>query len=79
MTTASAAAQPAASPSGKTPRKAALSSWVGSALEYYDFAVYGTAAALVLNHLFFPADTSPGAAILFSMATVGVDSELEES
>ena len=72
MTTASAAEQPAASPSGKTPRKAALSSWVGSALEYYDFAVYGTAAALVLNHLFFPADTSPGAAILFSMATVGV-------
>ena len=41
MTTASAAEQPAASPSGKTPRKAALSSWVGSALEYYDFAVYG--------------------------------------
>lgn len=56
----------------KTPRKAALSSWIGSALEYYDFAVYGTAAALVLNHLFFPADTAPGVAILASMATVGV-------
>lgn len=73
MTDATTAApQPTSPPSGKTPRKAALSSWVGSALEYYDFAVYGTAAALVLNHLFFPADTSPGAAILFSMATVGV-------
>jgi MFS family permease len=57
---------------GKTPKKAALASWIGSALEYYDFAVYGTAAALVLNHLFFPADTSPGVAILLSMGTVGV-------
>lgn len=56
----------------KTPRRAALSSWIGSALEYYDFAVYGTAAALVLNQLFFPEDTAPGVAILASMATVGV-------
>ena len=56
----------------KTPKKAALSSWIGSALEYYDFAVYGTAAALVINHLFFPADTAPGVAIFASMATVGV-------
>jgi MFS family permease len=57
---------------GKTPRKAALAAWIGSALEYYDFAVYGTAAALVLNHLFFPDETSPGVAILLSMGTVGV-------
>lgn len=56
----------------KTPKKAALASWIGSALEYYDFAVYGTAAALVLNHLFFPKDASPGVAILLSMGTVGV-------
>lgn len=56
----------------KTPKKAALASWIGSALEYYDFAVYGTAAALVLNHLFFPQDASPGVAILLSMGTVGV-------
>lgn len=56
----------------KTPKKAALSGWIGSALEYYDFAVYGTAAALVLNQLFFPEDTAPGVAILASMATVGV-------
>ncbi len=56
----------------RTPRRAALASWIGSALEYYDFAVYGTAAALVLNHLYFPAETSPGVAILFSMGTVGV-------
>lgn len=56
----------------KTPKRAALSSWVGSALEYYDFAVYGTAAALVINVLFFPEGTSPGVAVLASMATVGI-------
>ncbi|MFP7364790.1 MFS transporter [Corynebacterium callunae] len=56
----------------KTPKRAALSSWIGSALEYYDFAVYGTAAALVLNQLFFPKDTAPGVAIFAAMATVGV-------
>ncbi len=56
----------------KTPLRAALSSWTGSALEYYDFAVYGTAAALVLNILFFPETTAPGVAILLAMGTVGV-------
>ena len=56
----------------KTPLRAALSSWTGSALEYYDFAVYGTAAALVLNTLFFPETTAPGIAILLAMGTVGV-------
>ncbi|HEY4614207.1 MAG TPA: MFS transporter [Citricoccus sp.] len=49
-----------------------MASWIGSALEYYDFAVYGTAAALVLNHLFFPEDAAPGVAILLSLGTVGV-------
>lgn len=56
----------------RTPRKAALAGWIGSALEYYDFAVYGTAAALVLNKLFFPADASAAASVLLAMGTVGV-------
>jgi MFS family permease len=52
-------------------RKAALSGWVGSALEYYDFFLYATAAALVFPQVFFPAG-NPGLAIVASLATYGV-------
>lgn len=55
----------------KSPRRAALASWIGSALEYYDFAVFGTAAALVLGPIFFP-DDSDAAGILKSMMVLGV-------
>ncbi|MGJ0389357.1 MFS transporter [Microbacterium sp. CGR1] len=56
----------------KTPAKAAIASWVGTTLEYYDFAVYGTAAALVLNQLFFPPELPEGVRVLLSMATLAV-------
>jgi len=55
----------------KTPGKAAISSWIGSALEYYDFFIYGTAAALVFPKIFFPSGNE-AAATIASLATFGV-------
>ncbi|MBM7051749.1 MFS transporter [Rothia sp. ZJ1223] len=62
---------PTAGAIAKNPRKAAFASWIGSALEYYDFAVFGTAAALVLNQIFFP-DDSAALGTLKAMMTLGV-------
>ncbi|WP_456286049.1 MHS family MFS transporter [Microbacterium sp. JZ70] len=58
-------------PSTRMARRAAFGSFLGSVVEYYDFFVYGTAAALLFNHLFFP-DAHPFAATLASLASFGV-------
>src|SRR5437762_10483021 len=52
-------------------KKATASGWIGSALEYYDFFIYATAASLVFPQLFFPRG-NPTAAIIASLATYGV-------
>jgi MFS family permease len=52
-------------------KKAAASGWIGSALEYYDFFIYATAASLIFPQIFFPSD-NPTVAIIASLATYGV-------
>ena len=49
----------------------ASSAFVGTALEWYDFFLFGTAAALVFNELFFSGMSGTGAT-LASFATFGV-------
>lgn len=53
-------------------RRAGIAALVGTALEWYDFLIYGTAAALVLNDLFFPgADPLVGTLAAFATYAVG--------
>ena len=52
-------------------KRVMLASAVGSALEWYDFFLYGTASALVFSELFFP-KFDPAVGTLLSFATFGV-------
>jgi metabolite-proton symporter len=52
-------------------RRALVASTVGTAVEWYDFFLYGTAAALVFPQLFFP-NASHFAGVLASFATYAV-------
>ncbi len=66
-------AEPSAEPTRRPElRRAVAASVVGTALEWYDFFIYGTAAALVFNELFFtPASAAVGTLIAFAAFGVG--------
>src|SRR3954468_15800274 len=52
-------------------RQVALASFVGTTVEWYDFFLYGTAAALIFDKLFFP-NVDPTIGTLAAFATFGV-------
>ena len=52
-------------------RRATLGAFVGTAIEWYDFYIFGTAAALVFSKVFYP-QAADGAALMASFATFWV-------
>ncbi|HVE10439.1 MAG TPA: shikimate transporter [Paraburkholderia sp.] len=52
-------------------RRAALGSFVGAVVDWYDFLLYGIVAALIFNHAFFP-QVSPTMGTLAAFGTFGV-------
>ena len=55
----------------KQARKAGITAFVGTTIEWFDFYIYGTASALVLGPLFFP-DASPAVGTLAAFTTFAV-------
>ena len=65
-------ASASAAPQSRTPiGKVVFASLIGTAVEWYDFFLYGSAAALVFGPLFFP-DSEPAAATLLAFGTYAV-------
>ncbi|HVI33936.1 MFS transporter [Phenylobacterium sp.] len=58
----------AAAPGGASHRRILAASLVGTAVEFYDFYIYATAASLVFGHLFFP-KASVSAQLMSAYAT----------
>jgi metabolite-proton symporter len=55
----------------QSPAKVAFASFIGTAIEWYDYFLFGTAAVLIFNHQFFP-NLDPSAATLASLSTFAV-------
>ena len=53
-------------------RKVALTSLAGTSIEWYDFFIYGTAAAIVFPKAFFPQDLPPMVLLIISFSTFAV-------
>ncbi|MHB9754046.1 MFS transporter [Streptomyces sp. BYX5S] len=71
-----APAQPATDPApdpalAKDARRAGVTAFVGTTIEWFDFYIYGSASALVLGKIFF-ADASPAVGTLAAFATFWV-------
>lgn len=60
---------PTTQPSNRALRKVAVSSLLGTTIEYYDFLLYSTMAALVFGSLYFP-DSGDGVATIAAFGTL---------
>jgi metabolite-proton symporter len=62
----------ATAPPPSSVRRVIVASLIGTSLEWYDFLIYGTAAALVFNKLFFPSfEPLMGTLLAFATYAVG--------
>ena len=62
----------AESPKQQNMRRVALTSLAGTSIEWYDFFLYGTAAAVIFPKAFFPQDLPPMVLLIISFSTFAV-------